>query len=427
MKKIIALLVIILAFQSLQAQNYSKELKAINDYLKTFDNGYYGYLEIKDGYLYDRFKDGKNYCKAKLSGLNKAYEKESNRKVELSCKGSDNCLFSTFTNQYYNSFSFSQSTNFNTQELITLLNNLMDAYNNQEKPISTTSGTIQPQIGNNSNYQAELKKLNDYLKTFDNGYYGYFEVKDGYIYDRFKAGKYDKFKMEDIEGAVIQAQYSRVIFKCKSDNCIETDWKENGREEYIQFTQSGSFSYQELAELLNNFRDAFMKTISKSNVLTSTSLDVLAAKNREKSKALNNKLDESQGTSQLKNDINNQKYATPLSNLNLYLKSFNAETYRDVEVKNGKVYFNFFVYGANYNSSIGINELKKNTIITIGNSVGSFKIDEVKISCKGESKCFYSEYSKGTTDHFRFFSHTVTDFTKMKQLIGDFINALPDK
>jgi hypothetical protein len=40
-------------------------------------------------------------------------------------------------------------------------------------------------------------------------------VKDGYIYDRFKAGKYNKFKMEDIEGAEIQEQYSRVILNVK--------------------------------------------------------------------------------------------------------------------------------------------------------------------------------------------------------------------
>ncbi|MBK9328795.1 MAG: hypothetical protein IPM95_05610 [Sphingobacteriales bacterium] len=75
--------------------------------------------------------------------------------------------------------------------------------------------------------------VNKYLKKFDNGYYGYFEVNDGYINDRFKAGKYNKFKMEDMEAAVIQEQYSRVIFKCKGDNkFISADWKENGKEEY---------------------------------------------------------------------------------------------------------------------------------------------------------------------------------------------------
>ena len=110
--------------------------------------------------------------------------------------------------------------------------------------------------------------------------------------------------------------------------------------------------------------------------------------------------------------------------MNEYLKTFNAETYRDVEVKDSKVYFAFFVYGAKYNSSIDISELKNNTIITIGKSVGSSVVDEVKISCKGGNKCFYSLYSNSSADHFRFFSHSVKDFTKMEQLLKDFIKAL---
>ena len=38
-----------------KTENYTDVLKKINTYLKTFDNGYYGYLEVIDGYLYDRF------------------------------------------------------------------------------------------------------------------------------------------------------------------------------------------------------------------------------------------------------------------------------------------------------------------------------------------------------------------------------------
>ncbi len=593
--------------------DYQTALKKLNDYLKTFDNGYYGYLEIKDGYLYDRFKDGNNYCKAKISDIGKAYEKEPKRKVELYCKGTDNCLFSTFTNQNYNSFSFSQSTDFNTTELISLLDNLVaacketntknkDGENNidyaaekrrqeslksntdnngnnttstknnstgnyqsalkklndylktfdngyygyfevinneifirlkagtycsalisdldkayvvetnkkieirclggencmnatytsgkttglkmyQDKNFDTEefiqlindlistlkksnsnttnsgdkSGITQSEISkpntansknstsgysaSTGNYEPALKKLNDYLKTFDNGYYGYFEVKDGYIYDRFKAGKYNKFKMEDIEGAVIQEQYSRVIFKCKGENkCISTDWKVNGTEDYTQFTQSGSYNYQELADLLNNFRDAYLgkkQTSTNNTTVSANKSREEKAKERQQptSKTNDDDLDEDWDALEkaaaplaqvLKESNKNtsSNYQPALKNLNEYLKTYNAETYKNVEVKDGKVYFGFFVYGANYKSSIDINELKNNTIITIGKSVGSSVVDEVKISCKGSSKCFYSTYSNGGADHFRFFSHSVKDFTKMEQLLKDFIKAL---
>ena len=52
--------------------------------------------------------------------------------------------------------------------------------------------------------------------------------------------------MEDIQGAEIQGQYSRVIFKCKTGTCISTDWKENGKEEYTQ----------EFLEVFKTFKEA---------------------------------------------------------------------------------------------------------------------------------------------------------------------------
>lgn len=760
------------------SQSYREQLKRINDYLKTFDNGYYGYLEIKDDYLYDRFKDGTNYCKGKLSDLDYAFEKEKNRKVDIACKGSNTCVFSTFTNQDYNSFTFSQSNDFNTTQLIKLFNDFITAYKNSNtnntnnkddnmdygaerkksdsyksnisineasgtksknnstgnyqtsleklntflKPMDAElkkwieikngyiiehfrgtytskakisdiegvekdanynvvhlycknkskcvysdymksdydyfnyncssasemntlyslmtdfwnqlTGKKSPATDNNdddwidedfdelakvapktntsskttssSGYQSELKKLNDYLKTFDNGYYGYFEVKDGYIYDRFKAGKYNKFKMEDMEGAEIQTQYSRVIFKCKGDNkCISTDWKENGKEDYTQFVTSGSYNYQELATLLDNFRDAYLgkKPTNSSQKYTESSefldglksnIDIMSSGNssstkntsstttnsgnatENKAKAekalqelndymvtldngrykgmevtngyiiqnygggqsskakiedidrveinteynyaklackgdskcvystitgsyhdyfnfntggksltkmetlLNNFLTalkkwknnsgsslSSVSSSSVKSDAQKlreqkdrerqnktqkseesddfywmdenfdemakvapktntaaSKYETPLKNINDYLKIFNPEIYKGVEVKNGKVYFKFYVYGTVYNSYIDIASLINNTIVTKGKSVGSFSEDEIKISCKGDSKCFYSEYSNGNVDHFRFFSRTEKDLTKMQQLVNDFIKSL---
>ncbi|HOU46592.1 MAG TPA: hypothetical protein PLL99_02245, partial [Chitinophagales bacterium] len=118
MKKKSSLILLLFSFNFLTAQNYQSELKKLNDYLKSFDNGYYGYIEIKDGYLYNRFKDGTNYCKSKMDNLDYAFEKEKNHKIDIICKGNNTCVFSTFTNPNYNSFSFSQNNNFNTTPLI---------------------------------------------------------------------------------------------------------------------------------------------------------------------------------------------------------------------------------------------------------------------------------------------------------------------
>ncbi|HRH57632.1 MAG TPA: hypothetical protein PLS10_08275, partial [Chitinophagales bacterium] len=241
MKKTISLILFITLFHISFSQSYKEQLKKVNDYLKTFDNGYYGYLEIKDGYLYDRFPSGK-YTKSLMNDLSNAEVETYNQKVRIKCKNDGDCVFSTYTDSYHKQLSFSQSASFNTSELVRLLNDFLDAYNNKSTITNTNNSSDLDKYKSNidilnsgsssttktlSSYQSALDKLNAYLKKFDNGYYGYFEVKDGYIYDRFKAGKYNKFKMEDMEGAVIQEQYNRVIFKCKGDNkCISTDWKE---------------------------------------------------------------------------------------------------------------------------------------------------------------------------------------------------------
>ena len=72
MKKTTATIILITLFHVGFSQSYKEELKKVNDFLKTFDNGYYGYLEIKDGYLYDRFPSGK-YSKSEIKYLGSKY------------------------------------------------------------------------------------------------------------------------------------------------------------------------------------------------------------------------------------------------------------------------------------------------------------------------------------------------------------------
>jgi hypothetical protein len=433
--------------------NYQSSLKKINEYLKTFDNGYYGYLEIKDGYLYDRFPSGK-YSKSEIKYLGNAVELDDQFKVSIDCIEGKDCVFSTYTDSYHSSISFSQSGYFDKEVLVTLLNNLLSdykksngKYKNEETEITNkTEITENTKTTNNSSvsagdYQSALKKLNDYLKTFDNGYYGYFEVKDGYIYDRFKAGKYNKFKMEDIEGAEIQEQYSRVIFKCKGNNkCISTDWKVNGTEDYTQFTTGSSYNYQELADLLNDFKDSYLQnkttTNNNSSGTAQNASDIRAQKEKERKqpnsnttddnfkKDLNSILDTPREPITKTGNSNSGNHTKPLNDLNEYLKTFNAATYDNVVVKGDSVFFYFKVYSMKYGSSISIKNLKQNTTIINAKSVGEFGKNEIKIFCKDDKKHFYSTYSKDHADHFRFFSNTVKDLTKMEQLVKAFVNSL---
>lgn len=128
MHRIIFIFFVLFNFTNLSfGQGYQTQLNKINDYLKTFDKGYYGYLEIKEGYLFDRFKSGK-YSKVLINDLDKATIAEANRKVIINCKNSSDCVYSTYTNSYHPQMSFSQSYDFDDTQLVFLLNNLITAY-----------------------------------------------------------------------------------------------------------------------------------------------------------------------------------------------------------------------------------------------------------------------------------------------------------
>ncbi|MCC6515268.1 MAG: hypothetical protein IT275_02835, partial [Chitinophagales bacterium] len=54
-----------------------------------------------------------------------------------------------------------------------------------------------------------------------------------------------------------------VILKCKgNNNCISSITSLSGPSEYTQFVTTGTYYFKELADLLNNFRDAFLGKIS---------------------------------------------------------------------------------------------------------------------------------------------------------------------
>jgi hypothetical protein len=108
MKKTTATILLITLFYVGFSQSYKEELKKVNDFLKTFDNGYYGYLEIKDGFLYDRFPSGK-YSKSEIKYLGKAYEEDPGKKVSINCIEGRECVFSTYTDSYHGSIGFSQT------------------------------------------------------------------------------------------------------------------------------------------------------------------------------------------------------------------------------------------------------------------------------------------------------------------------------
>lgn len=436
--------------------NYQTALKKINEYLKTFDNGYYGYLEIKDGYLYDRFPSGK-YTKTLMSDLLKAEEETYKRKVRILCKNNKDCVFSTYTDSYHKQISFSQTTDFNTSTLISLLNNLITEYNHSP---STTSTELENELGielldagklkktttqNNSvgNYQTALQKLNDYLKKFDGGYYGFLEVVDGYLYDRFKNGKdYCKAKVSDLQSATEVSKNTKVDLNCKDNkDCVYSTFTGKYHSSFT-FSQNTDFDTKILIGLIDNFLSAYNnKTNTNVSQINKPSQREEEAKKRLETKTSieSNDTDdwdalayalgyeEGEDLEESESDVQNktteaskvQKYTAALQKLNDYLPKFNKEVYKNVEVKNGNVYFYFYVYKVEYYSKISISKLKEMT------NVAHFPSEKkIKIVCKNEANHFYSTYNKSYNDHFQFYSYSVSEFNTIKKLVEDFINAL---
>lgn len=341
----------------------------------------------------------------------------------------------TLANNYSLDCIYEKSQNWNTGYIIDLRFDLKDMDMKVDEEILFSDDMLDNLTNNNSasstntnsttNYQVALKKLNDYLKTFDNGYYGYWEVKDGYIYDRFKAGKYNKFRMEDMEGAVIQSEYSRVIFKCKGDNkCIETDWKPNGREDYTQFTTSGSYNYKELADLLNNFRDAYLGKNSTNSTSNSTKkytessefLDGLKSNNDITNSGSNkpaNGRERVKSTTVNNNSSSKTSYTAALSELNKFLKDYDKELNKSIEVKGDYIIEHF---RGSYTSKAKISD--------IAGVETDAKYNVVHLYCKNNAKCVYSSYMKSDYDYFNYNCSSASQMNTLYKLMTEFWNQL---
>ncbi len=110
-------------------KSYQNYLTKLNTYLKTFNEGAYGRLIIKGDELIIQLKDSDPY-KAKIADLDKAYER-GNQQVILKCLGGQNCMgIGTKTAETYG-HTFIQSKHFNTNELIQLINDFLEAYKRQ--------------------------------------------------------------------------------------------------------------------------------------------------------------------------------------------------------------------------------------------------------------------------------------------------------
>jgi hypothetical protein len=445
-----------------ESNNYTSALAALNAYLTQFDDTRYKGIEIKDGVIYSNYANG-NYSKANMSDIDKAYLNAEYKYVKLACKSGKECVYSSITKSYHEYFNFQTSTGKDLNKMLMLLNNFIDAYLNS---LNQNSSSKQKEINhdelksdikiddifenaqtknttssNNSNsIQKALDEVNAYMITLDNGRYKGFKVEGDYLVNYYENNQYSKAKISDLGYASFNNEYNYAKLDCKeSKNCIYSTFTYSYHD-YFNFNITEGKSGDKMVQLLNNLLDAFNNKNSSTSTSTTSANRTdrnTEAKQRQESQSKEKVSDEefwedfafflgeedsqedSSHTSTTKSTTNsNQNYQEALKKLNDYLPTFNKETYRTIEVKNGYVFFAFNLYNTTYTSKISINSLKQNTMLV------NASYNTVKIQCKGESDCFYSTYSNGNVNHFQFFTYSVKELETIKKLLQDFIQAL---
>lgn len=106
--------------------SYLEILKKINTFFKTFDQGYYGRLDIKDGVLYDYYKNGTQSSLA-IADYNEAKVISAGTKVAIDCKGGTSCV-TGYNGSKFDNMPFSSEKSFDAQGLADDLNALVRTY-----------------------------------------------------------------------------------------------------------------------------------------------------------------------------------------------------------------------------------------------------------------------------------------------------------
>lgn len=103
-----------------------------------------------------------------------------------------------------------------------------------------------------------LQELNQYLITFDQGFIKNIEVKNGEFLLYYRNGQHNKANMADLDQAIVEAQYSRVVLTCHGDKkCIYSSWFGGSYYPYLQFTSNTAFNKEQLAMQLNQVLAAY--------------------------------------------------------------------------------------------------------------------------------------------------------------------------
>lgn len=130
---------------SVFAQNSNEQadtLIKLNAFLKTFEGGHYGFVEVTNGELFIRYKSGhsSNFKLSEIAEIKILQNDSTGTRVAFMCRNNQRCVYSGNTYSNYPSQPFTTKVQANAQELYSLMENVLKAF----RTAPTTKPTPKP-------------------------------------------------------------------------------------------------------------------------------------------------------------------------------------------------------------------------------------------------------------------------------------------
>lgn len=245
--------------------------KNLNDFISTYEGTYYVNIDIVNGYLIAKAKDG-DISKAKMSDIDNAEISPKHQTfVTLNCINNQKC-FTQPDGSKFEFLLFLAKNEMDLPKIVELINTFIDAYYRDKTTIdkinsaSNTNKTNSESIFSidknaNNNPQLALKNLNDFLPNYSGSTYNSIEISNGFLIANYKNGNVKKAALNDIGEVTIEknnlGQMDYVKIGCINREKCFTRKNENEPISFILFTSSKRSDLPIIADLLNNLLSSY--------------------------------------------------------------------------------------------------------------------------------------------------------------------------
>ncbi len=402
------LVLFIFVTMSLQAQDYNKELIALNNYLSYINkkSGYGGYGGKDSVWIaYESIYRScpvyrKEYYSMKIADIENGETFSRKNEFRINCKEGKNCVYYSRVTEFTPYMFFRRG---NIDSISTLFTNLINAYYGHKAPVAKVQeyDTITT-ITNVLSIEDALKNLNAFLPTIYYGdKYSGLEIKDGYLISHFYNKKFEKAKISDLKNISFSNYFDEgktgngwIEWFCEVGNCVfSTDF--NSNKPSLFFKTKTEPEAEKLKILLDDLAVALgVRNNSKSNYNVKKTTYIPKSEKKENNKTI------------AKN---------PLMEINNFLKQHIIKL-KSVEIKDNKLFFNYRVGIRTESQSISLSDFVNHVKIE---ETSVFSLKEIRLICTTEAKPFFSSLTNTYSKYITASQKTDEINSQIKKLLTD--------